>query len=290
MSNGPETAGASRPRLKAPPGSCDTHLHIFGPEDRYPIRSEKAFPPPPNSYLEDYRAAQKELGLTRAVIVQPAAYGADNRCTLAAMEALGDDARGIAVVTPDVSDEELTRLTDAGICGLRLFMLPGGSLGWDVFEEMAARVHDFGWHIQLQMDGRLLHEREQLLSRIPTTIVIDHVGKFLEPVEPDHPGFQTLLRLVDDGRCWVKLSAPYETSKIGPPLFDDVGKLAKVLVRAAPERMVWASNWPHPSAPADAKPDDAMLLDLLLDWADDDTTRRRILVDNPAELYGFNGS
>ena len=114
-------------------------------------------------------------------------------------------------------------MIDAGICGLRLFMLPGGSLDWDVFEEMVARVQDFGWHIQLQMDGRLLHEHEQLPSHIPTILVIDHVGKILEPVEPDHPGFQTLLMLVDGGCYWVKLTAPNETSKVGPPTFDDVG-------------------------------------------------------------------
>jgi D-galactarolactone isomerase len=247
-----------------------------------------AFPPPPNSGVTDYQVVQERLGLERLVIVQPAAYGTDNRCTLDAIRAFGDRARGILVVGPDVSDEELSQLTAAGVRGLRFFMLPGGALGWDVLEPMAARVAAFGWHIQLQMDGRHLHDRMDTLLRLPTTLVIDHVGKFLEPVDTDHPGFLALLRLIESGRCWVKLSAPYETSKDGPPFYPDVGRLAKALVRAAPERLVWASNWPHPSVKD--KPDDAELLHVLLDWVADDLTRRRVLVDNPAELYGFEQS
>jgi D-galactarolactone isomerase len=145
----------------------------------------------------------------------------------------------------------------------------------------------FGWHLHVQFDGREFPERAALLHRLPGRLVIAHTGKFLEPVPPEHPAFQALLRLVETGRCWVKLSAPYETSRSGPPGYADVGALAKALVRAAPERMLWATNWPHPSEPAEAKPDEAMLLDTLLDWAPDDATRRRILRDNPAELYGF---
>ena len=140
-------------------------------------------------------------------------------------------------------------------------------------------------HVQLQLDGRLLPEREAQIRGWPGRIVIDHVGKFLEPVTPDDPAFRCLVGLVETGRVWVKLSAPYEVSKSGPPLYEDVGRLAKALVRAAPERMLWASNWPHPSVKD--KPDDAVLLDILLDWAPNEATRRKILVDNPGELYGF---
>lgn len=288
MSKPTDKSAAARPQLTAPPGTCDTHLHIYGPEDKYPVRQAGAFPPPPNSGTADYQAVQTRLGLERLVIVQPAAYGTDNRCTLDAMAMFGDQARGVAVVGPDVSDAELRQLTAAGIRGLRFFMLPGGALGWDVLEPLAARVAPFGWHIQLQMDGRHLHERVDTLLRLPVTVVIDHVGKFLEPVDTDHPGFVALLRLLERGRCWVKLSGPYETSKAGPPFYADVGRLAKVLVRNAPERLVWATNWPHPSVSESNKPDDATLLDVLLDWVADDLTRRRILVDNPAELYGFS--
>jgi D-galactarolactone isomerase len=226
------------------------------------------------------------LGLERVVVVQPTAYGFDNRCQLDAMAALGDCARGVVVVGPEVEDAELESLTAAGVRGIRFHMLPGGVLTWDLLPEMAARVGEFGWHVQLQLDGRLLTEKEDTLRRLPGTVVIDHVGKFLEPVTEDDDNFQVLLRLVESGRWWVKLSAPYETSKTGAPLYEDVGRLAKALVRTAPDRMLWASNWPHPSA-QDDRPDDGVLLDLLREWIDDDALRDRVLVDNPAGLYGF---
>ena len=168
--------------------------------------------------------------------------------------------------------------------GARFHMLRGGAIPWDQLDRIVARVQGVGWHMQLQLDGRELPEREAQVRGWPGTIVIDHVGKFLEPVPLDHPAFRCLVGLVESGRVWVKLSAMYEVSKAGPPLYDDVGRLATELVRIAPERMLWASNWPHPGQP---RQDEAVLLDTLLAFAPDDATRRRILVDNPAELYGF---
>jgi D-galactarolactone isomerase len=272
------------PRLKAPPGACDTHMHIY--DARFKAAPSAVVKPQP-APVSDYLAMRKRIGISRTVVVQPSAYAADNTCTIEAIAAMQGTARGIAVVEPGVGDAELDRLTRAGIRGIRYFMLPGGILPWESLETMAARVGAFGWHVQLQLDGRLLPEREALLKRLEGTLVIDHNGKFLEPVATDHAGFKCLLRLLENGRTWVKLSAPYETSKKGPPLYPDVGALAKALVKAAPERCVWASNWPHPSVPAEQRPDDADLLDLLLDWAPDEKTRNRILVDNPAKLYGF---
>ena len=273
-----------RPRLTAPPGACDTHMHIY--DDKYPVAPTATFKPPPGA-IKDYLAMRARIGIARTVVVQPSAYAADNRCTLEAMAAMGGSARGIAVVEPGVDDAELDRLTKAGMCGIRYFMLPGGVLPWESLESVAARVGAFGWHVQLQLDGRLLPEREAMLKRMKGTLVIDHNGKFLEPVAVDHPSFKCLLRLLENGRTWVKLSAPYETSKKGPPLYPDVGALAKALVKAAPERCVWASNWPHPSIPRAQCPDDADLLDLLFDWAPDEAVRNKILADNPAKLYGF---
>ncbi len=275
---------ASEPKLKAPRGACDTHMHFYGPYDRYPAAPTAVSTPDPVT-VADYRALQRRLGLERVVVVQPSTYADDNRCTTDAVAELGDAARAVVVVKSGVADAELERLTAAGARGIRFHMLPGGVLPWEVLEEMAARVGGHGWHVQLQLDGRLLPERIGLIRRLPGTLVIDHTGKFLEPVAPDDPAFGLLLDLVGNGRTWVKLSAPYETSRTGPPLYGDVGRLARALVGAAPERMLWASNWPHPSVRD--KPDDAVLLDVLLDWAPDDATRRRILVDNPAELYGF---
>jgi D-galactarolactone isomerase len=275
------TAEDRRPTLKAPPGMCDTHMHIYEPH--YPARPEVA--KPPVATVPEYNKLRERLGITRTVVVQPNAYGADNRCTLAAMQALGPSARGVAVVNPDVTDAELERLTKAGIRAIRFMLLPGGPLSWDVFDQLTARVHEFGWNVNLQIDGRTFAERETQLRRVRGDLVIDHVGKFLEPVKTDHPGFRTVLKLLENGRTWVKLSAPYEVSKVGAPSYADVGALAKALVKAAPDRMLWASNWPHPGARP--TPDDSNLLDLLLDWAPDEGTRHKVLVDNPARLYGF---
>jgi D-galactarolactone isomerase len=272
------------PRLVAPPGACDTHMHIY--EKRFPVAPTAVVTPGP-APVSAYLAMRERIGVARTVVVQPSAYGFDNSCTLEAVAAMGESARGVAVVEETVSDAELARLTQAGIRGIRFFMLAGGVLPWSALESMAAKVRPFGWHVQLQLDGRDLPQHETVLGRLPVTLVIDHVGKFLEPVPLDHPGFRTLLRLVEAGRTYVKLSAPYEVSKAGPPYFDDVGALAKALVKAAPERMLWATNWPHPSVPVAQRPDDALLLDMLLDWASDDATRAKILVDNPAAVYGF---
>ena len=270
-------------KVRVPKGACDTHMHFY----------DKNVPGAPGTFLpghfpvEDYGALQKKLGLERVVVVQPNAYRDDNRVTLDSMKALGKNAKGVAVVMPNVADAELERLTKAGICAVRIMTLHGGTLGFDLMDQVVARVHPFGWHANIQLDGRELPKYEAQIKRLPGKFVIDHTGKFLEPVSPEHEAFKCLLRLVDTGRCWVKLSAPYETSKTGAPKYEDVSKLAKALVKQAPERMLWASNWPHPSARKPAPPNDEDLLDLLLSWAPVENDRKKILVDNPAELYGF---
>ncbi len=277
-----EPAGGPR----APDGTVDTHIHIYGPPDRYPAAPTARVPAPPGASLDAYRRLMDRLNIARCVVVQPSTYGADNRCTMDAVAALGQRARAVVVVTPDVEDAELERLTGLGAVGIRYFMLPGGVLPWESLGEMAARVHEHGWHVQMQLDGREIEQFRHQLGDLPCDLVIDHTGKFLEPVAPDHPAFRALLALVETGRVWVKLSAPYETSHDGPPHYMDVGRLARALIRTAPERMVWASNWPHPSAQPDP-PDDRMLLGTLLHWAEDEAVAHRILVDNPARLYGF---
>lgn len=270
------------PQLAAPPGSCDTHMHFYN--DTFPTAAT-ALMTPPNAWVDDYRGVQTRLNLDRVVIVQPTTYGTDNRCQLEAMESFGTNARAVVVPGPNLSDQELQELTERGVCGVRFHMLPGGALAWDVLEEVADRVNDFGWHVQLQMNGRDLPERETLLSKLPCDLVVDHVGRFMGPVSVDDPAFKVLLGLLDAGRCWIKLSAPYESSEIGPPGWEDVAAEARALVKRAPERMLWASNWPHPGQKN--PPDEADLLDLLLEWVGDAATRTRILRDNPAELYNF---
>ena len=269
-------------KFPMPKGACDTHMHFYDGA----ATAKPGTPNPGHFTVPMYRELQRQLGLERVIVVQPNAYAYDNSVTLAAIRELGPSAKGVAVVKTDTSEQELERLTKAGICAVRIMTLHGGTLGFDVMDRVMARVHPFGWHANIQLDGRELPKLEEEIKRLPGRFVIDHTGKFLEPVTTDSAPFRSLLNLVDTGRCWVKLSAPYETSKTGAPKYEDVGRLAKALVKRAPERMLWASNWPHPSVRPHV-PDDVELLELLADWAPDDRLRRRILADNPAELYGF---
>ena len=224
------------------------------------------------------------------VVVQANRYGADNRGMLEAMARFGDGARGVVVIEPHTDDAELQRLHTLGVRGVRLHMLPGGHLQWAQLDAVAARVRPFGWHLQLQLDGWTLPVHAARLRALPVDIVIDHIGKFISHPPPgvDDPAFRALLNLLEGGRCWVKLSAPYESSRLGAPGYDDVSQLARALVTSHPERCVWGSNWPHPGR--EPVPDDAALLGLLQQWAPEETRRQRILVHNPAALYGFDST
>jgi D-galactarolactone isomerase len=265
------------------PGACDCHIHIY--EEGYTFAPSATFIPPP-APVSAYRQVQKELGLTRAVVVQPTGYGFDNSCTLAAVKTLGADARGVAMLPPQHDDDEIARLHEAGIRGLRYMMLAKGLASWSNLDADADRIAPFGWHINLQLDGRELPVHEAALKDLPCKLVIDHTGKFLEPVLPDSEPFRALCRLLDRGQCWVKLSAPYETSRDGAPGYDDVALLARTLAERYPERCLWASNWPHPNA--QPRPDEALLLDWLIRCAGNEGTVKKILVDNPEAVYGFS--
>jgi D-galactarolactone isomerase len=275
--------GSEKPELVAPPGACDTHMHFYD-STKYQSAPTAAFTPP-DSTVEDYKSLQQRLGLERVVIVQPSSYGRDNACQLEKCLAFGDNARMVLVVDDQTPHEELERLTSLGGRGARFFMLDGAPVPWDILDSVAARVHEHGWHIQLQMNGRDFADRAGQLSRLPGTLVVDHCGRYMDPVPIDHPSFKALMRLIETGKCWIKLSGPYMSSLAGPPAFDDLTEGVRTMIEVAPERMVWATNWPHPGHPGEY--DEAMLLDTLLHWVEDDALRNRILVDNPAELYGF---
>ena len=265
------------------PGACDCHMHVF--EDKYPLAPTATFKPP-HAPAANYKAVQQLLGLQRVVVVQPTGYAYDNSCTLDAMAQLGEGARGVAVVAADTAQVELDRLHAAGMRGVRFMMLPGGVLGWDALAPTAARISPLGWNINLQLDGRTLPHHESALMALPGRLVIDHIGKFLEgPVGPSEPAFMSLRRLLDTGRCWVKISGPYESSRSGPPDYEDVAVLARILVANYPERCLWASNWPHPNIlPGPSNTD---LLKWFLDLTGSDQVAQRILVRNPAEVYGY---
>ena len=281
----PWSAGTEPPKLKAPPNACDCHMHIY--DSRFPV-APNAKLRPPNASVDAYRLFQKRIGATRNVVVTPSTYGTDNSCTLDAMAKLGATAYGVAVVDTSVADADLKRLNDLGIRGIRFNLVHSGATTIDMLEPLSKRVNDLGWHVEIQMLGGQIVETADLLQRLPSPIVFDHMARLPEPAGVDHPAFALVLKLIEKGRTWVKLSGAYADSRTGPPAYADVSKVAQAYVKASPERMVWGSDWPHPTEKADAKPDDAVLFDLLADWAPDETMRNRILVDNPAALYRFD--
>jgi D-galactarolactone isomerase len=266
-----------------PAGACDTHMHFY--DDRYPPAPSSILRPA-DATVADYRFVQSALGLQRVVVVQPSTYGLDNSCTLDSVAQFDGDARAVVVVDDHVTDAELEELTRRGARGARFHMLPGGAVPWTIMPEVAARIAPHGWHIQLQMNGRELADRLTTLLALPAPLVVDHVGRYMPPVSPDDERFHVLLRLLDTGRCWVKLSAPYESALDPSHEYLEVGRLVHALVEHAPERMLWATNWPHPGQPDPPSLDE--LRRLAFEWMPDDAVRHRILVQNPAELYTFD--
>jgi len=280
----PYNPDPGKPRLAIPPGSCDCHAHIFGPPDKYPFTPNRSYTPPEAS-IEAYRRMLGALGFERAVIVQPSVYGIDNRCTRDAVVASGGKWRGVAVVEPGVSQSLLAELHTAGFRGVRINLLFKGGLQLDALEQIARAVQPLGWHVQLLLDGRDLPAIAERLRRLPADIVVDHMGHMPASLGLGHAGFQTLLRLLRGGRCWVKLSGAYRISSQPQP-YDDAAPFARALVETAPDKLVFGTDWPHPSISV-PMPQDASLLDLLPTWAPDEATRQRILVENPARLYDF---
>ena len=268
-----------------PAGACDCHVHFYGPVDAYPPRTVDGLPPQRGSAAE-YLDVMRRLGLQRMVAVQSILYGVDNRCMLDGMALVGANARGVATIASDTPVPELRRLHALGVRGARAYMLPGGTLQWSDLPAIARRIEPLGWNLQLQLEGRELAERAAQVEALPGRIVIDHNGRYTQPVGVDHVAFVALLRLVDSGRVWVKVSGMYDTSLDGAPRYDDVAALARELIRRAPQRMLWATNWPHPGR-AD-KPDEVALLALLHEWAASPEVASAILADNPGALYEFD--
>ena len=272
-------------RWPVPIEACDCHFHIYDLH-KYPLEQSSPVSPPLATW-DDYLVLRKRLGIGRGVIVQAMGYGFDNRCTLEALEASNGTARAIISMPQEASEEDLRELDRRGVRGIRFQMVPnsGNIMEWDELAPISARIAPLHWTINLQLDGRRLPEYEALIAAQPSRVVIDHVGKFLEPVGLDDPAFASLKRLLDSGNVWVKLSAMYETSRTGAPHYEDVGCLAEALVQEYPERCLWASNWPHPGQ--HVRPDDESLLGLLDSWCPSQAIRDQILVDNPAKLYRF---
>ena len=271
--------------LVTPPGACDCHIHVFGPLQRFPLAADLAYSPFPAESVEAYLTTRRRLGIERTVVIQPSAYGADNACLLEAVAKLHPNACGIAVVDPAIPDAGLEQLHEAGIRGLRFSLVVKNAMRPEFLERMARRIRPLGWHIQFRSTDRDLPDLESRLQKLPVDVCLDHLGGIL-PEEPlAHSAWQALFRLLARGHCWVKLSAPYQLSRMPGPGYADYASPVSALAKAAPQRLLWGTNWPHPLATV--KPDDADLLDSLGEWIMEESVRRAILVENPAQLYGF---
>ena len=273
-----------KPDLNAPGNRCDAHIHVIDP--RF-APADPATPVAPGQSMADYRQVCQRLGLRRAVIVQPKYYATDNRCTLDAIAQMKGQARGIAVVDTGVTEQELIRLHEGGIRGLRFSLWNAGNqvISVEMIKPLAERIAEFGWHVQIHMGAAQILEQQTLLARLPVQVVFDHMGRLPAGANASHPTFRFIAGLIEADKAWVKLSGPYLNTALGGPRYADVRTMARDFATLAPQRMVWGSDWPHVTEAH--KPEDAGLLELLLDWTNSDAARQAILVDNPAQLYGF---
>lgn len=281
---GPQKADR-KPTITFPPGAADCHAHVFGPPEAYPHAATRAYTPPP-VYLADYIGMLDALGIQRGVLVQSGVHGTDNSVVVDAIARFPDRLRGVALLDPSISKAELERLHRGGIRGFRSNLVAKTGVQFEAARQLAERVKDLGWHVQFLMDVEGFPDLERTFESFPTEVVIDHMGRPDPEVGTSGPGFQALLRLLQTGRAWSKLSAPYRTSRMHPP-YPDMAPFARALVEAAPEQLVWGTDWPHVMLDT-PMPHDADLADMLASWVPKPETREQILLRNPARLYRFD--
>jgi 2-pyrone-4,6-dicarboxylate lactonase len=278
-----------KPRLRLPAQTTDCHAHICGPAHLFPYAAARIYTPP-DALLPDYRALLNSLGVQRAVLVQPSVYGDDNRALLAALATDPQHLRGVAVVTPSVSDKELQTLHNAGVRGLRCNIVDlataKGALPIDELRQLAQRIAPLQWHLELLMHVNEFPHLARDLGDLPVDLVFGHLGYVPTRHSIQDPGFQNLLSLVREGKAWVKLTGPYRISQHNAPPYADVQPFADALLQANPARLLWGSDWPHVMVKG-VMPNDADLCDLLGDWVQDAHLREIVLVNNPQTLYGF---
>jgi predicted TIM-barrel fold metal-dependent hydrolase len=283
---GPDPAPHPPRRFVVPVGAVDTHAHVIGLPPDYPIVPDRNYTAPA-APAEKYFAMLDAVGMTHGVLIQVSVHGTDNRFMAATVKESRGRLRGIAVISPNVPDAEIDALADAGVVGCRINTLFGGGIGWDAMETPARRIARRNWHLQLWVDARTLPQYAARVVRLPIPFVIDHLGYVPTGASVDDPGFKTLLSLLADADCWVKLSGAYRVSAAGPPYADTI-PFAQALVAQRPDRLVWGSDWPHVATYA-AMPNVGDLLDLLAEWVPAETTRNAILVENAHRLYSFAG-
>jgi len=304
MPNRTALAKAAQPstpvNFDIPAGACDCHTHIHGDPEKFPLFAGRVYTPEPAS-PEEMTALHKALHIERVVIVTPSVYGPDNSATLFGMSARGATARGVAVIDDKTAEDDLDAMSQAGIRGIRLNLATGGvsdpAIGRPRFQAAVDRVKNRNWHIQMFTGLGMISGIKDLVATSPVPVVFDHFGGALAKLGPEQPGFADMLELVRAGKAYVKISGAYRASNLAPD-YADVVPLARALITANSDRILWGSDWPHPDSvtppgkkPTDVTPllqiDDGRLLNQLPVWAPDAAIRKRILVDNPARLYGF---
>jgi predicted TIM-barrel fold metal-dependent hydrolase len=283
-----------------PAGACDCHTHIHGDPAKFPFFAGRVYTPELAS-PEEMAALHKALHIQRVVIVTPSVYGTDNSATLSGMKARGANARGVAVIDDKTPESDLDAMNQAGFRAIRINLATGGvsdpNVGRQRFEAAVERVKARGWHIQLYTSLPMISAIKELVAASPVPVVFDHFGGAEAELGVDQPGFSDMLALVKSGKAYVKISGAYRASKLAPD-YPDAAPLARALIAANSERIVWGSDWPHPDSvtppgrkTTDVQPlfqiDDGRLLNQLPVWAPDAAIRKKILVDNPAALYGF---
>lgn len=280
----PPDPNPKKPTLALPPGACDCHIHLFGPAAKFPIASDSTYESRDQT-AETSIALQDRLGLSRAVVVSGGAYGRNYAVLEDALTRFPDRFRGVALMPEDTPHDEFDRLGELGVCGLRFISPARGMRLPTINEAVAARAAEHGWHVQFYPYGDLLDHVDRVLA-LPNTIVLDHFAAVRAEQGTDQPAFKAMLRMLDSGKTWVKLSGPMRCTRNDYP-YADITPMARALVAHAPERMVWGSDWPHVNMNDRKMPNDGDLIDLIAEWIPDAATRKRILADNPAMLYGF---
>ncbi|MET0924186.1 MAG: amidohydrolase family protein [Xanthobacteraceae bacterium] len=285
-----------------PRGACDCHVHVFGDPATFPF-AEKRIYTPPQASIEQLLELQRDLRLERVVVVQPSVYGADNACTVDAVRRMGARARGVAVIDKTTSRKTLEEMAAAGIRGVRLNLETNTAGRFDpadakaLLDATAEQIRGLGWHVQVYTRTSIIAALKDHLAQMPFPVVVDHFGRGNPAQGPSQPDFAALLDLVKSGRVYVKISGAYRVSQKAPD-FTEVTPLAQARVAANPDRIVWGTDWPHPNSDhGRGKPlteisppfpiDDGLLLNQLPKWVPDAAVRKKILVDNPARLYGF---
>ncbi|WP_170423798.1 amidohydrolase family protein [Ruegeria arenilitoris] len=273
------------PGIALPPLACDCHAHVFGPLADWPLVPDRLYTPPDAS-LNSYQDLLQTLGFERGVIVQPSVYGTDNRATLCAVAEQPDSLRAVVVVDGTAQDDQLLAMHAQGARGVRANLLFSGDQAIEDVRRIAERIAPLGWHLQVLLDVSTFPDLYDFFNSLPVQTVFDHMGHFPVGKGVKEPGFQALLALMQDGKAWAKLSGAYRITEQQTPPYDDVTPIARALIAANPDQVVFGTDWPHPHIPV-PMPNDGALLDQLQDWAPETQQRKAILSDNPARLYGF---